>query len=946
MKKLYFLITVFCSIGIANAQIINIPDSYFKQKLLEASPTNTIAKDLSGNYFKIDTNNDREIQVSEALNVSYLNVYGSYVGSMTGLSYFTNIKYLSCCANHIEVLDLTGLSSLTDVYCCDNQLTSLNLTGLTNLKNLQCYQNHLTSLDLTGFPQLADLQCGSNDLTSLNVTGLSNLKNLECESNQLTSLNVSNLPALEFLYCGSNLLTSLNLNGAVNLKKLSLYFNRLETLDLTGLVNLLEINASNNLFTTLNLNGLTNLKSFSCCYGQLTSLDISGLNNLFDIHCYYNQITSLNLNALPALRMLKCNNNQLPFLNVNGLSNLYTLDCSINQLTTLDISSLTQLNQIVCHSNQLGSLNLNGLTNLQSLDCGYNQLPSLNLGGLTNLSSLICTDNHITSLDFTDNDIWNLYCSGNQLTTLDLSNETNLRQLFCEHNQLLTSLFIKNGNNEPGLYFSDNPNLSFICADEGQITHVQDKISEYGYSDCHVNSYCSFSPGGTFYTIQGNNRYDEDNNGCSVADQQYPNLKLQIANGTNTVNMVCNESGAYHYDVQSGTYSITPVLENPSYFTVSPSNATVTFPTQASPFTQNFCITPNGSHPDLEISLLPIEVSRPGFDAIYKIIYKNKGNITQSGTVNLNFNDAVLDLVSASPTETTQTVNNISWNFANLLPFETREISFTLNVNSPMETPPVNGGDVLTYTATIVSAATDETPSDNTFVLNQTVVNSFDPNDKTCLEGTTITPDKAGEYIHYMIRFENTGTYPAQNIVVKDMIDTNKFDISSLVPMNGSHSFVTKVSEGNKVEFIFENINLPFDDANNDGYVAFKIKTVPTLVNGDTFSNTASIYFDYNFPIVTNTATTTITALKNQDFEFSNYFKLYPNPVQHVLNIDVKETIAISSVSIYNTLGQLVLVVPNAQNTKAINVSNLTAGNYFIKINTDKGTSNTKFIKQ
>jgi hypothetical protein len=386
-------------------------------------------------------------------------------------------------------------------------------------------------------------------------------------------------------------------------------------------------------------------------------------------------------------------------------------------------------------------------------------------------------------------------------------------------------------------------------------------------------------------------------------------------------------------------------LENPSYFTVTPATVNITFPTQVSPFTQNFSVIANGVHPDLEVSILTLQPARPGFDAIYKIIYKNKGNTIQSGTVNLNFNDAVLDFVEANPVVSAQTVNNLSWNFSNLLPFETKEITFTLNVNSPMETPAVNGDDVLNYTTVISSPATDDTPNDNTFTLNQTVVNSFDPNDKTCLEGNTIPLNKVGEYVHYMIRFENTGTANAQNIVVKDMIDTNKFDINSLVPMKGSHSFVTNVSSGNKVEFIFENINLPFDDANNDGYVAFKIKTKPTLVNGDTFSNTASIYFDYNFPIVTNTATTTIAALNNQDFEFSNYFRLYPNPVHHVLNITTKETITISSVSIYNTLGQLVVVVPNAQNSKTIDVSNLTSGNYFIKINSDKGTSNTKFIK-
>jgi len=73
---------------------------------------------------------------------------------------------------------------------------------------------------------------------------------------------------------------------------------------------------------------------------------------------------------------------------------------------------------------------------------------------------------------------------------------------------------------------------------------------------------------------------------------------------------------------------------------------------------------------------------------------------------------------------------------------------------------------------------------------------------------------------------------------------------------------------------------------------------------------------------------------------------VYPNPVSNTLNLSSKENIEASSINIYNTLGQLVLVIPNAQNTKSIDVSSLSAGNYFIKINSDKGTSNAKFIKK
>ena len=396
----------------------------------------------------------------------------------------------------------------------------------------------------------------------------------------------------------------------------------------------------------------------------------------------------------------------------------------------------------------------------------------------------------------------------------------------------------------------------------------------------------------------------------------------------------------------NGIYNATPTGLNPNYFTVSPASYTFNFFTSNNTETANFCISPVGEHHDVEVTVLPILVARPGFDVTYKIIYKNKGNQVSNGSLSFSFDDATMDLVIATPINTSSATNSLSWDYSNLNPFETREITVVFNINSPMETPVVNGGDILNYTATIVGA-TDEIPNDNSFTLNQTVVNSFDPNDKTCLEGATITPSMVGQYVHYVIRFENTGTFPAQNVVVSDVIDATKFDIASLVPQSSSHSFVTRINNvTGKVEFIFENINLPFDDANNDGYVAFKIKTKPTLVLGDTFSNTANIYFDYNFPITTNTALTTVSALATQDFDFGSYFSVYPNPAKDVLHLDAKNEIEVKAINIYNTLGQMVMVVTNPENNAAIDVANLKTGTYFIKVLTDKGTSNRKFVKE
>jgi uncharacterized repeat protein (TIGR01451 family) len=219
--------------------------------------------------------------------------------------------------------------------------------------------------------------------------------------------------------------------------------------------------------------------------------------------------------------------------------------------------------------------------------------------------------------------------------------------------------------------------------------------------------------------------------------------------------------------------------------------------------------------------VIPVEQARPGFDANYQIVYTNVGTTTLSGDVRFNYEEDVVDFVSASVSPDSQNAGELSWTFTNLTPFESKTIEVTLNLNAPTETPALNGGDTLLYDAEITPLNADETPHDNNFSLKQTVVNSFDPNDKTCLEGNVITPDLVGEYVHYLIRFENTGSASAINVVIKDVIDTSKFDMTSFVPMNASHDFVTRIENDNEVEFIFENINLPFDDANNDGFVLF-----------------------------------------------------------------------------------------------------------------------------
>lgn len=450
--------------------------------------------------------------------------------------------------------------------------------------------------------------------------------------------------------------------------------------------------------------------------------------------------------------------------------------------------------------------------------------------------------------------------------------------------------------------------------------------------------------GGGFYNLSGQNTLDLNNDGCDVTDIPYPNMKFNFNDGVESYDFFSNTSGSYSFLLNAGSYTITPVVN--SNFNVTPTSINATFPSQYTSLVQDYCLTSvNGLYNDLEINIVPINTARPGFDAIYKIVYKNKGVQYVDGIVNLTFDDQVIDYVSSNPSYQNITSNMLTWSFNSLAPQEQRSIYVTFNLNSPMETPPLNLDDNLSFTTTITIDGSEATPDDNTFTLNQLVVNSYDPNDKTCLEGNYVEESKIGNYVHYLIRFENNGTANAEFIRVVDFIDLSKFEINTLEPLDSSHPMITKISDGNKVEFFFNEINLPFDDANNDGYVLYKIKLRNDLVLNDTFENSASIYFDFNFPIYTNIASTTISnTLSNNDFIINEDIKVYPNPVSDFLYFNNLTNRKINKILMFNGIGQLVF--ETNQDINKLDMNDFKSGVYILKIFEGNSETNLKIIKK
>ena len=172
------------------------------------------------------------------------------------------------------------------------------------------------------------------------------------------------------------------------------------------------------------------------------------------------------------------------------------------------------------------------------------------------------------------------------------------------------------------------------------------------------------------------------------------------------------------------------------------------------------------------------------------------------------------------------------------------------------------------------------------------------------------------------------------------------FDMNSLQLLYASHPVETKIT-GNKVEFIFKNINLPpsiVDPIGGHGNVLFKIKTLPTLVVGDQIANIANIYFDYNAPIETNEARSTFAALSNSNFMKDESINVAPNPAKNIITISSKTNI--KSVLLFDVQGRILQTVLENSKTTTLDISNKSNGIYFLKVTTEIGSSVEKIVKE
>ena len=238
MKKTLLLFTLLPFF--AGAQQTYVPDDNFEAYLENNGMGNGIA-------------NDDSVTTANISGVTILILDNETIADLSGIADFTALTDLYCWNNNLTSLDVSNNTALTSLGCAVNQLTSLDVTQNTALEELDCSANQLTSLDVTQNTVLTALDCSDNQLTSLDVTQNTALTDLICSYNQLTSLDVTQNTALEVLDCWTNQLTSLDVS---------------QNTSLTGLI---------------------------CAENQLTSLDVTQNTALEYLYCYDNQLECLNV---------------------------------------------------------------------------------------------------------------------------------------------------------------------------------------------------------------------------------------------------------------------------------------------------------------------------------------------------------------------------------------------------------------------------------------------------------------------------------------------------------------------------------------------------------------------------------------------------------------------------------------------------------------------------
>ena len=688
--------------------------------------------------------------------------------------------------------------------------------------------------------------------------------------------------------------------------------------DLTGIqyfkkVQHMVISQEYGLSVMPDLSATKHLKVFDCSDNTLTL--IQGLpDSLEQFNCSGNYLTSLP--SLPtSLTYLDVSSNPLGVLPSILPPKLYYLGCSYNNLTTIPVlpDSLTDL---VCEVNQLTALPV---------------IPS-------KLIQLDCRQNNLTTIPAVPGSLLYFNCSYNMLSELPRLPRS-LSQLYCQHNFNLSCL----PNEITYLTWFQFDSTQIHCLPARMLCLVSIPVSVDSFPLCLPNSGCTFAYNisGNLHMMQTDDCYSDSlYNGAAISG-----LKLQMSNTGQIIKETYSfghSLGQYSFKTDSAsTYTITVDTSFTPFYVVCPSTEerTNTVTVSDSIFLdQDFGLGCKGVDNGVNSIYGRVRLSVPSE------ILVNAGDMARNygatcadhsgGTVVITLSGPI-DYQAPAPgalNPSSVAGNTLTYNIQDFENVQTGDFNIQVLTNGNA----TDSSLICVVASVTTNGNVDINPYNDAKAQCFPIDNSHDPNLKSAYPTNTV--DTGSRNIDYTINFQNTGNDTAYLVVVKDTLSPD-LDPASFRFIGSSHKVLIDIN-GSAVQFTFPKINL-VDSMHNEplshGWLQYQIRTKSGLPIGTQVTNTASIYFDLNAAVVTNTTTNTVepdTAHFHLGVNALNNpynISVYPNPNKGIFTLATADGEA-SSYIITDILGNIVMQHSISSAKQKIDMSGVSDGIYVLMV--------------
>jgi len=982
MKRVVIFILALLLGAQLNAQTTAIPDPVFEQYLVQVGIDN-------------DGTVNGSIANSAAAVIDTLDLTGVNLTDLSGIEAFVNLKYLDCSYNSIAsgAVDISSNAALVAFKCVDCRLNSLDLSNNLLLEELYCGYNQLNVLDLSAQTALTHLSCGTNSLTSLDVSNNTALKHLEGNYNNITAIDLTNNQVLERLYFGDNKLTNIDLSNNATLTHLYLNSNDLTSIDVSNITGLVELVVESNNISSIDVSANITLAFLDVDSNNLASLDLTTTFSLLALNCGDNHLTTLDISFNTMLHSLWCYGNNLTSIDLSNNLNLNQLDITSNNLTTLDISNNNNLVGLFCANNALSILDVSNAASLDRLNCNNNNLEKLDVSANPDLTVLDCTNNlsylsictaigqniAVVNKDasaFISPNCYKLAAQG-RVAVDDNSNclvdsiEQGLGQQMIRFERTTDSTVLYfsthdslgnyNAYLDTGIYtvtvipsntyWQGCPSSQTITIDTNYTLQVVDfslqpTVLCPGMTVDISAPFLRMTGGGSAYTVS------YCNHGTVAAPLSYVDVDLDPSlNLLNTTLPIANQIGTvYRFNLgtvgvgECGSFQLQVVVDTSAQFQQ-------THCTEVHIYPDSIC-DPNWGGPRVDGN-----VTCQNGDVLFVI--QNIGAAMSQPQTYTIFEDNVamrtgtVQLGGGQSTTITQTAALGS--------------TYRIEVDQATGFPNALGGSIFSrviegcnpnpdgsFNIGFVTQLSNGHSAPFMAIDCQENIASYDPNDKAAQP----TGYGAAHYIEqnvaldYKVRFQNTGTDTAFNIVILDTLSQH-LDISSLQMGASSHAYNWAIIDGNVLRVSFPNIMLVDSNANeplSHGFFRYRIEQQIDNPLGTIIENTAAIYFDYNPPIFTNTTFHTVgenfipvVMTVENVYEEGVDVLVYPNPFDQQTTIEVKgHRYEDLQLSVVDVAGRLVSINYNVDHNQVqLSRGNLQSGIYFYQLKGDGVLINT-----